>query len=362
VTALTVLTRSEGDTSLPPLPWRRMAWVTWRQHRIMLTGVALFLGAWTLFVWMNGIQLHHAFAAMTACHPARSLGCVDLASSFKVGAVLANGITLQAVPALIGAFAGPPLLAREMETGTFRYAWTQGFGRSRWAVAKLVSLAVVLAAAAEALSVLLDWYYQPYFAAHNPALFPSQLSPLAAGLFDLRGVALGAWTLAAFAIGSVAGMLIRRVVPAIAATLAAYAGLAAATVLYLREHYVSPLVTRNLFNIFLAPPQSDFVVRKWWTRDGVTVSQSTVDRVFNGLFDKMMPVVRSSKEGAVAAQKGPTEVHVFHYLTQHGYTFWASYQPASRFWAFQWIEAGWLLALSVLLIGATVWLVRRRAT
>jgi hypothetical protein len=43
-------------------------------------------------------------------------------------------------------------------------------------------------------------------------------------------------------------------------------------------------------------------------------------------------------------------------------TQWTSYQPASRFWPFQWIEGGWLLALSVLLIAAaTVWLVRRRA-
>ncbi len=48
-------------------------------------------------------------------------------------------------------------------------------------------------------------------------------------------------------------------------------------------------------------------------------------------------------------------------LSQHGYTQWTSYQPASRFWPFQWIEGGWLLALSVLLIAVTVWLVRRRA-
>ena len=46
---------------------------------------------------------------------------------------------------------------------------------------------------------------------------------------------------------------------------------------------------------------------------------------------------------------------------QHGYTQLTTYQPASRFWPFQWIEGGWLLALSLLLIGATVWLVRRRA-
>jgi hypothetical protein len=49
-------------------------------------------------------------------------------------------------------------------------------------------------------------------------------------------------------------------------------------------------------------------------------------------------------------------------LGPHGYTMWTSYQPGSRFWPFQWIEGGWLLALSVLLIAAVIWLVRRRAT
>jgi len=36
-------------------------------------------------------------------------------------------VLLQLVPAPIGAF----VLARELETGTFRYAWTQGFGLDR---------------------------------------------------------------------------------------------------------------------------------------------------------------------------------------------------------------------------------------
>jgi len=48
-------------------------------------------------------------------------------------------------------------------------------------------------------------------------------------------------------------------------------------------------------------------------------------------------------------------------VVQHGYTQWTSYQPTTRFWPFQWIEGGWLLVLSVLLIAVTVWLVRRRA-
>ena len=49
------------------------------------------------------------------------------------------------------------------------------------------------------------------------------------------------------------------------------------------------------------------------------------------------------------------------WLARQHYTQWTSYEPASRFWHFQLIEGGWLLALSVILLVATVWLVRRKA-
>lgn len=45
----------------------------------------------------------------------------------------------------------------------------------------------------------------------------------------------------------------------------------------------------------------------------------------------------------------------------HDATQWTRYIPVSRFWPMQFFEGGWLLALSVLLIAATVWLVHRRA-
>jgi hypothetical protein len=48
-------------------------------------------------------------------------------------------------------------------------------------------------------------------------------------------------------------------------------------------------------------------------------------------------------------------------LARRGYTEWISYQPESRFWHFQLIEGGWLLALALLLGAATIWLVRHRA-
>ncbi len=49
------------------------------------------------------------------------------------------------------------------------------------------------------------------------------------------------------------------------------------------------------------------------------------------------------------------------WLAQQHYTQWTSYEPASRFWHFQIIEGGWLLALSAVAIAAAIRLVRRRA-
>ena len=171
MTALTMPARPEQDASLRPVPWRRMAWVTWRQHRFALAGVAALLGALAVCLWLVGLQVHHAYAAAAACHPAGSAICYDMFSSFSgMDGFLANGFILQAVPALIGAFVGAPVLAREMETGTFRYAWTQGFGRWRWTLAKLVLLAMAVAAAAGLFTLLMSWYFQPYFAARLHAV------------------------------------------------------------------------------------------------------------------------------------------------------------------------------------------------
>jgi ABC-type transport system involved in multi-copper enzyme maturation permease subunit len=348
VTALTVPVRVEEDASLRPVPWRRMVWVIWRQHRIALGGAAAFLGALAVYVWIVGLQLHHAHTAATACNPSSPV-CADLITHFNfMNHVLTAGYILQAVPALIGAFVGTPVLARELETGTFRYTWTQGFGRWRWTLAKLVALAVVVAAAAGAISVLFSWYYQPYLATGNQALSLSELSPFSLGLFDLRGVSFAAWTLVAFAIGGLAGMLIRRVVPAIVTTLAAYAGLALVAANLLRQHYLTPLLTTNV-NV----PGSAWIMSQWWTKGGKFAFTSWRDAPNN--------LVQQCSSLPAGPLGKPTQATLAQCFAQHGYTQLTGYQPVSRFWAFQWIEGGWLLALSVLLIAVTVWLVRRRA-
>ena len=354
MTALTMTARRDQDGArLRPVPWRRMAGVTWRQHRYALAGVAVLLGALAVWLWILGIPLHHAYAAALACHPASSPACAGLDGTFQgmdnllMGPTTPGGVFLQVVPVLIGAFAGAPVLAREMETGTFRYAWTQGFGRWRWALAKLVLLAGVLAAAGVAFSVLLSWFYQPYFAPGNQALGPYANSPFA--WFNLREVAFPAWILVAFAIGVLAGMLIRRVVPAIVATLATYVGLLLATGGLLREHYLTPLVTPNNFNL----PSTAWIISQWTAKDGRFA--------FTGLPPISLVNKFCSSVPAGPGKEGISLEAVAQCLARHGYTQWTIYQPASRFWPFQWIQGGWQLALSALLIAATVWLVQRRA-
>jgi ABC-2 family transporter protein len=342
MTALTVPARPEQDAGPRPVPWRRMAWVTWRQHRTALGGVAALLGAWAVYLWLAGLQAHHAYAAATACHPASSPACGGILSEFNFrygDPALTAAVLLQTVPALIGAFTGAPVLARELETGTFRYAWTLGFGRQRWALGKLVPLAIAVAAAAGAFGLLFSWFFQPFFADGNNVPFTPEL-------FDLRGIAFAAWTLAAFAIGALAGMLIRRVVPAMAATLAAYAGLALAAGLYLRQHYEAPLLTSNP-----DVPGSAWIMSQWWTKGGQFAFAGRPPENF------LMRLCPPTGAGFGKASPGT----IAQCLAQRGYTRWTSYQPGSRFWPFQWIESGWLLALSLLLIAATIWLVRRRA-
>jgi ABC-type transport system involved in multi-copper enzyme maturation permease subunit len=352
MSALTAHSRpGPDDDTLAPIPWRRMGGVTWRQHRYTLAGVAGFLAALAIWIGITGRALHASYATAVACHPAGSIACQAAANDFNgADSMLASGVLLQIVPALIGAFVGAPLLARELETGTFRYAWTQGVGRSRWAAAKLLALALTVTVAAGLFGWLLSWYYQPYFAPGNQALGLSEVTPFLPGLFDLNAVTLAAWTLAAFAIGAVAGMLLRRVVLAVVAALAAYAALAFAVGGLLRQHYLTPLLTTSL-NV----PESAWITGQWWTKGGAILSPATMYQVMQSTINQIAPVVTSR------AQKQQAFLGVLRYLAAHGYTQWTRYQPASRLWPFQWIEAGWLIALSALLMTATVWLVRRRA-
>ena len=59
MTVLTIPTRPSRNAGLRPVPWRRMAWVTWRQHRPTLISLPVVLGAVAVFLWIAGLKIHH---------------------------------------------------------------------------------------------------------------------------------------------------------------------------------------------------------------------------------------------------------------------------------------------------------------
>ena len=349
MTVLTMPADAGHATTPAPVPWWNMIWVTWRQHRAMLISVASVLATAAVFLIVMGLKIHNSFNALMACHPAAAplpVGsrCGQLETSFNTGDWPAGNtvlILMNLAPALLGAFTGPAVLARELETGTFRYSWTQGIGRVRWTIAKLVLLAIPVTVMAWAFSQVFAWFFDPF-------LTTQEMNVLAATVFATRGIAFAAWVLAAFAIGAFLGMLIRRIIPAMAATLGVYLGLDLLTWLVLRKQYPVSLVTSDS-SLFSGPatPGSPWMLSTWYAGPGgKPASQSLVSQVLD-LFPQ---------NGAPAVQE--TQAQAF---AQHGITQWWRYIPVSRFWPMQLIEAGWLLVLSALLIAATVWLVRHRA-
>jgi hypothetical protein len=262
--------------------------------RLTLISVPALLGAVAVFLWIAGLKIHHDYAALTGCHPFTSSACQALNSSFNsTDWTMGNtiDILLQLTPALIGAFAAAPLIARELETGTFRYAWTQGFGRERQTIAKLALLAVAITAAAGAFSLVSTWFFQPFVARGD-------MNVLGASAFVTRGIAFAAWTLAAFTIGALAGMLIRRIIPAMAVTLGAYLALDLLTWLFLRPHYPLALVTSNpgLFNVLstsnsnaLSASNSPWLLSTWWTGPGGEPANQSVVKQVLALFPHNAP-------------------------------------------------------------------------
>lgn len=99
-----------------------------------------------------------------------------------------------------------------------------------YAMMRACRLGSAITVAALVITQLSAWFFTPFLTAEK-------LTAYSPTVFDTRGVSYAAWTLTAFCLGAFLGMLVRRVLPAMAITLPIFAGLAALTWFCLRGHY-----------------------------------------------------------------------------------------------------------------------------
>jgi ABC-type transport system involved in multi-copper enzyme maturation permease subunit len=305
-----------------------MLWVVWRQHRLALAGTLALFGALTAFLVVQGIGMHATWTQL-GLGGARSFDSARLSSlavtfenEYLTLGMYAPRVAMF-VPLVVGAFVGAPLLARELESGTFRFAWTQGIGRTRWLVTKLVVLGLVLTLVALAFSLVFSWWYRPF------ALLTGRQA-------EVEGLVFAARTLLGFTAGVFVGRLVRRTVPAIALTMLLWLAVVVPTALVVRPHIEAPLTApvsqASKFS-------TEWSLSQWWVDPGG-------HQLSRGAFNTLARLHATDPSA---------------WLTSHGYVLWERYQPAGRFWTFQVVEAGGLCLLAVGLAAVTVWLVRRRA-
>lgn len=332
--------------TMRPVPWHRLGWVAWRRHRTTLLATGALLGLVAIYLVVSGLRMRSAWHTVQACTPQQSSACNFLWQNFRdsysnPGII---GVVFIFAPLLVGAFAGGPLIGRELESGTFRYAWTQGVGRMRWALVMVGTGAVLVAVLSGAFGALIAW--------HDHPLWQADITPrLQASEFPATGLAIVGWTLAAYAVGVLAGLLWRRVLPAAATAVVVMFGVALAAS-RLRLHYLSPLQTHSLDHVVGSEG-----LGQWWEKGGVRVGADQLNSVLQGAG---LPQIDGGPGGKQTVQVLPGGGDPVSYLLQHGYTQWTSYQPDSRYWTFQWIEFGWLVALAVVLLAVALLLLRRR--
>ena len=365
MTALTSGAPQAGRWRRPlPAPVTSMAWTVWRQHRSALTWLGAVLLALGATMLVAGIQLHRLYAVEIrhGClgPSAWSHVCRPLQNTFGFGWPQSYTglvtLVMQAIPVIIGVFLGAPLLAREYTAGTVRFAWTQSIGRTRWAVATLGLLGAAIAAVTCLLGLLTQWSVQPVAA--QTSRLADRWEP---GIFGSTVLTAPAAALLAFAIGVLAGALLRRAVAAMAVTAAC--AITVANLTYNRLHYWllgqgTELTRDQAFGA--APNVGDL-------SGGVLTIHETVGHSTPGpagaWLDQGWYTSASGHrlgDGAVNhllnkyTGTGPA------WLTRLHDTFWVAYQPGSRYWLFQLILAGGTLLAAVALAAATIALIRHR--
>ena len=217
-----------------------MTWVIWRQYRVTAAIAGAILAAFAVLFLITGLQdATRWHAALASCAKNGTCGNLSQIVSLTTGPVDGPVYTLTiltlAVPLLFGMFWGSPAVARERETGTVQFAWTQLVTRRRWLSVKTGWLLLAGAVFGGAVAGLVTWWYAPLNALHQ--------NQFQLGYFDLQGIVPIGYAVFAVALGIAAGTLIGRSLPALAVTAGVFLAIRLAITYWVRVHYMPAVTT-----------------------------------------------------------------------------------------------------------------------
>jgi hypothetical protein len=336
-----------------------MTWFAWRQFRTQALVTLGLLAAFTALVLLTGLHLHSIYHSVRGRSCSARNDCGPLTDDYAPLQSLL-GPALLAIPALLGMFWGAPLVARELESGTYRLAWTQSVSRRRWLSVRIALVGVAALAVAGLATWLVSWWFAPIDAVNLDRFAPS--------VFTARGIVAVGYAGFAFALGVATGTLLRRTLPAMVATMLGFVAARVAFTLWVRPHLLpakqvlaSTTLGKGLdflpklVSAVAAPPP---IPNAWM------VSTALVDRAHHVLSTAQLHdlLIRTCPTVALGlVQKGAPslgcQVALSHYVQQL-----ITYQPPIHYWPLQALETAIFLAAAFVLIGATVWRVGRRTS
>jgi ABC-type transport system involved in multi-copper enzyme maturation permease subunit len=337
-----------------------MTWLTWRQFRVSASAamIGLLIAAFLLALTPHGALAQCAGASGCAVAPGKFLGL----SHDHLLKYLSTALV--ALPALVGAFWGAPIIARELEAGTYRLAWTQSVTRRRWFATKITIIGLAVAAVCGLLSLMLGAW-------SSAAVNRGRLDP---AMFAERGIAPIGYAVFALAVGVTAGLFIRRTVPAMAVTLFVFLGARMSFQFWVRAHLIALKHTTFALDGGLGIAQTPSGISLIAPTPNIPGAWIISSRLEDGSGHEPTKAFVTSACGQIGpppaplARQGTSEVPR---SVQHGlndcitavssrFHVVAAYQPASHYWALQAAETAIFGGVGLALIGLCFWWLRHR--
>lgn len=330
-----------------------MTFLVWRQYRLQWAIALALLAAFAAVELVNGLQMADAWHSLltscagTAAQPGPGGSCLQR----NIVGVLGNDLRVLSVmvPAILGILWGAPLIAHELETGTTSFAWTQGITCTRWLVSKLGILLLSAMVWAGAICALVTWWSGPENAQRADAF--------QVNYFDTQGIAPIGYAVFAMALGITAGALIKRTIPAIAVTLGGFIGLRVFFDDSIRPHLMPPVTIITSLASTWSPSGIS-----WGLSGGiinaagqvVTSNGGFAGRFYDNIPASSIPAACAKVVNSPAVGGPPNSDPLLSCLSRLGFHNFVTYQPGSRYWAFQGIEAGIYAAIAAALLAVSV--------